>query len=355
VDTEPLPTEGRAREAIRGGRLGSAFIGATAAALFALIGVSILGRYDRAPALWLTVALFVLPYLYGLLIAWVFALWCVLPDRRSIPLLLMAALLWMAGLWGPAMAIGTETVAGTPVRVMSWNVRRLWGGPEDGDDPLACVVDAVQQAGPDVLVLLEVSRENMTALEGALGMRCVHGTYTAAASGDRRGGLATCARAGASLIGGRSLRFVDDEDWHYVASELAVADRVFNVLAVHLTPYRLGASEVERAVETAAGQANQSAALLERVERFRDPTVVAGDFNSTRDFSLHAALRSHLSDTWESGALGLGATKLAMDWLPLRIDYIYASSQFAVVDTEVLQVGCSDHRPVVSSLVLRAP
>ncbi|MCB9673760.1 MAG: endonuclease/exonuclease/phosphatase family protein [Alphaproteobacteria bacterium] len=324
----------------------------TVVALAMLLGAVVLGRFDRAPGVWLTAALFVLPYLFVVHVAWTFALWALLPDRRSLPVVLGATLLAMAALWGPALAARGQDAEGTPITVMSWNVRRLWGGPDDGGDALRCAVQAIEAASPDVLALMEVSRDNVRALEKALGMRCVHGTYNAGGA-DRHGGLAACARGGTHLVDGAALRFVDDEDWHYVAAEVEREGRVFNLLAVHLTPYRLGASQVAEARRTAAGQANQSAALLERVARFQDPTVVAGDFNSTRDFYLHSALRTHLTDVWERAGLGPGATKLAMDWLPLRIDYIYASDAFAVRDASVPQVGCSDHRPVVSALVLR--
>ena len=43
------------------------------------------------------------------------------------------------------------------------------------------------------------------------------------------------------------------------------------------------------------------------------------------------------------------------DWVPLRIDYVYASSDFQVVGSDVLDAGCSDHRAVVSRLNLEPP
>lgn len=43
----------------------------------------------------------------------------------------------------------------------------------------------------------------------------------------------------------------------------------------------------------------------------------------------------------------------AFDLLPLRVDSVYASDALAVVEARIPEVGCSDHRPVVSDLVLR--
>jgi endonuclease/exonuclease/phosphatase (EEP) superfamily protein YafD len=165
---------------------------------------------------------------------------------------------------------------------------------------------------------------------------------------------------------------VDSENWYYMLAEVEHKDRVFNVLAAHLSPYRyvakklrvsmaeLSKGEPDKLVDLSResegvvrGQANQSAALLERVDKFADPTVVAGDFNSTRDSALHAALRSKLKDTWELGGLGFGGTVHLFDYIPLSIDYIYASRDFQVRDTVVPVLGCSDHRPVVSNLTLK--
>ena len=178
-----------------------------------------------------------------------------------------------------------------------------------------------------------------------------------------------------SLEAGSGQRFVDDEDWFYVFSEVRRDDRLFNVLAVHLTPYDYAAQRLRTGVKELAtkgdpsslqdlersseqvvkGQSDQAAALLHRVRRLEHPTVVAGDFNSTRDAALHTQLRQHLVDTFERGGFGFGGTLDVGGWLPLRIDFVYASPRFAVLGSRVVPAGCSDHRPVVSELVLRPP
>ncbi len=347
---------------IRGGTVGTVVIAISVGIGVVLTGVGVAGRFDRAPSVALTAVLFVLPFLFVALMAWVFAVWCALPDRRSPPAVLAVLLVGMGGVWGPSVSAWTTDPGADDVvvRVMSWNLRRLWGGPDDGGDAQRCAIEAIRSENPDVLALQEVSAENVGMLERSLGLTCVHGTYLEG-GGPRRGGLAACVRdaSSASLLEGAVLRFVDDEDWSYVRSEVEVDGRRLNLLAVHLTPYHTPfgrntrpAEEAAAAERTARGQANQSAALLDRVTRFRDPTVVAGDFNSTRDFYLHAALRDHLTDVWEVGGVGVGATKMGLDWLPLRIDYIYASPGFGVAGTRVAAPGCSDHRAVVTDLVL---
>jgi endonuclease/exonuclease/phosphatase (EEP) superfamily protein YafD len=290
-----------------------------------------------------------------------FVVWTAAPDRREPPALLVAILVVGAVLWGPSWAArGVEPEAGEPIRVMSWNVRRLWGGADDGGDPLQCAVEAIRSAEPDVVALLEVSRDDVDALSQALDLTCVHGTYNGSERSDR-GGLASCVRGGRwRLKSGTPVRFSDPVPWFYVSTEVVRGPHVVNLLAVHLRPYdlrrlddRFGLRAVESVQETYRSQSDQSAALLHRVASFADPTVVAGDFNSTRDTALHVGLRSHLTDVWERGGFGFGSTVTALDYLPLRVDYIYSSDAFATVSAEVPAVACSDHRPVIGDIVLR--
>ena len=334
--------------------MGAASTAVTALGAMGLFGVVILGREVRAPPLWLTVGVTLLPYLWMAGVAWIFAVWSGFPDRRTLPVLLGAVVLVGVGLWGPTWAARSETVAGEPLTVMSWNLRRLWGGPDDGGDPLACAIAAIEAERPDVVTLLEVSREDVDRLGAALGLSCTHATYHQSGS-STKGGLASCVRGARwGLEAGSGLRFVDDEDWYYVLSEVRRADQVFNVLAVHLHPYALHMNDLaDISSDVVRVQSDQSAALLGRVASFKDPTLVAGDFNSTRDAALHASLRGHLTDVWERGGAGFGGTVRFLDWVPLRVDYIYASDAFAIEASRVPDVGCSDHRPVVSDLILR--
>jgi len=92
--------------------------------------------------------------------------------------------------------------------------------------------------------------------------------------------------------------------------------------------------------------------LLGRVERFKDPAVLAGDFNSTRDMSLHYLLRDRLVDTFDVEGSGIGATVRVGGWLPLRVDFIYSTPDIDVNTARVMAMDCSDHRPMVSELLV---
>lgn len=347
--TEPtLPVRPR-----RGGALGPILVVACLVLVAVLVGITGLGRTVRSAPIVLTALVTVLPYLFGGVLVLLFAAWSLAPDRRLLPGLLAIVLVLGAVIWGPAMASRGQTADGTAVRVVSWNVRRLWGGPDTSRPADQCVVDTLRALDADVLSLQEVSRRDVDTLTAVLDLTCSHTDYLGRDDPDD-GGLAVCVRAGDwSLERTETPQFVRGQPWNYVFTEVSDGTHVFNVLGVHLQPYRLGSRGLAGASEVPSRQGDQSAELLRRVRRFKDPTVVAGDFNSTRDGALHVSLRDELIDAFERGGSGLGATFHFMDWLPVRIDYVYVTPSFAVVESRIVPEDCSDHRAVVSELVLR--
>lgn len=365
-DDNAPPVLPRAPSPRRGGRVGAVVTALLAVAVVALWGATWAGREVRAPPFALTAVVTFLPYLYAGLAALAFAAWSAMPDRRDLPFVLAAPVLSGLLLWGPAWTGRGETAEGTALTVMTWNVQRLWGDTATGD-PRTCVAGGIRAAEPDVIALLEVTADDVAALSAGLGLSCVHTPYEGGAD-PRIGGLATCVRGDRwRLVGGEPQQFVDDEAWFYTFAEVAPADapeRRVNVLAVHLHPYAFSTAGFRRLTELARGedealrrvvrvQGAQSVALLEHVDRFRDPTVVAGDFNSTPDNALHAALRDSLVDAWERGGRGFGGTVRFLGVLPLRIDYVYVTPSLAVEQSRVPPLDCGDHRPIVSRLVLK--
>lgn len=337
-----------------GGTLGLALVLLSVVLVLGLLGVTWAGRISRSPPTWLIAAVTVLPYLYGLALVGCFALWSAVPDRRLPPALMAVTLLVGLGLWGPAWPSKGQAGAGagTPLRVMTWNVRRLWGGPSDGGDPAQCVIDAIAETQPDVLSLQEVSAEDIDLLADALGLVCTQIDYLG--TGRRSaGGVAGCVSQGRwSFKSGSHARFVPDRNWRYVFVELENGPAVVNLVSVHLEPYRLAAGGWQHAADVRSSQGDQSSEVLRRVTRFRDPTLLSGDFNSTRDASLHVALRGLLRDGFEHGGRGLGPTFFLFDWLPIRIDFTYVTREFEINHAEVRTEGCSDHRALVVDLTL---
>lgn len=344
-----------------GGLLG--WIGARALEIWlSLLWATLLAaREIDAPSAPLVALTVVLPHLgLGLILA-AFIVWTGAPDRRTPPLVLAASALTVLVLWAPGWASNAEVEEGPPLRVVSWNVQRLWG---KHPDPKGCIAAALAPLDAHAVVFLEISEGEAQDLAKRLGMSCTHAPY-GAADNRRSSGLATCVRPPWRIRSSAPQRYVDGDNWQYLRTELANGETVVNLLAVHLTPYRATEAMLEGGWEgawraltsgepVAESQGRQSQALVEHLQTLSDPTIVAGDFNSTRDAAIHARLRDHLRDAWEVAGTGFGATVAVGDQLPLRIDHVYVSDRLAVADAQVPQTDCSDHKPVSISLTVRS-
>jgi endonuclease/exonuclease/phosphatase (EEP) superfamily protein YafD len=148
---------------------------------------------------------------------------------------------------------------------------------------------------------------------------------------------------------------VEKVAWNYLFAEMVEENPregrealVLNVLAVHLHPYHVqhtpkGAFDRSRVTRAQHQEAN---ALIRRVAGLKDPTILAGDFNSTRDLPLHLGLRAHLADVHEKASWGPGWTVRAFGSVPLKVDYVYVEPSIVVESATIPSFDCSDHRPV---------
>lgn len=352
--TAPPPEPDAAGRPVRAGHGVVAAVGACVASS---AWVLLVGRSVEAPPSLLVLVLVVSP-LWTLLVALVATgLVARTPlDVRLWGLLAVQLALW-CGVWGRAWWAAPAPMASDSVRVMAWNVQRLGFEDADAGPRLACVVDAVGEADPDLVSFMEVSSRDVARLSAALDLTCEHIDYRGT-GGDSRGGLAACARGPGWRLGRSGpRRFVDSSDWYFVFSELVRADghQVVNLISVHLQPNSLdltGPGSLGAVAETHHAEAE---ALLGRMGGLQDPTVVAGDFNSTRETPLHGALREHLVDVYEQAAWGPGVTVTAAGVLPLRVDFIYATADLPATGAWIPAVDCSDHRPVVADIALPEP
>jgi len=330
-----------------------------------LVGVGVLGsfllltvgRHISAPPSVLVLLLVASPF-WTLLVALVAAL-AVLrrPNSGGAWLFLgLQVALWLT-IWGRAWWGSPPPVDGDTVRVLSWNVQRL--GFEDADDgpKLACVASAVEALLPDVVALMEVSRRDVERLSTRLGLDCEHIDY-AGSGRDDRGGVAACARTQTWKLGRSGpRRFVEDSSWYFIFAEMVRADdhQVVNLVSLHLQPNSLSLSGPRSPGAIAQTHSAEATALLERMATLQDPTVVAGDFNSTRETPLHGALRVHLVDAFEQAGWGPGRTVEAVGLVPLRVDYVYTTPDLQPARAAIPALDCSDHRPVVADIVLPEP
>jgi endonuclease/exonuclease/phosphatase family metal-dependent hydrolase len=353
--------------------------------LLALWGVTFAGRVDTTPAAPLVIAVLLLPWLHAA--ATILALLALLRLRRSrwLGVVVVLHLVLELGVRGqdcapllPLPSASTEP----ELRIMAWNVGRL--GAFARDDEARCspeaarqgVLDTIREAGPEVLVLLEISGRRLATLADELALDCEQIDYYGR-GGKGTGGLAVCVASEGPwrITRGRDLPL--PPGWRYVFTEISDGERTFNVMALHVLPYGVTMREVERALraaaegepgplmavlsqmeEAVATQVEQVASVRRLVGGFEDPTIVAGDFNSTPDSAVHVTLRRQLSDAWQRAGRGLGITRLVGGWLPLRIDYVYTTDELEPVGARTVdchcdqELSCSDHRALEVGLLL---
>lgn len=216
----------------------------------------------------------------------------------------------------------------------------------------------VAEEQPHVLALQEVRRrhgdDDLIALLEADGFACEQRPYYEGTSW----GAALCARPPVVLGPVQRRTYHEHGRWSYLFAEARSDGRTFNLIAPHLLSYRIAPIarpgdlvELLRRVRRARlWHRQETDELLRLIRGFRDPTVMAGDFNSTPEHAIHTRIRRHLRDAFREAGWGFGTTYQFI--LPIRIDYIYTSSEIEVLEAHVGPSGLSDHRPVVARLRL---
>jgi len=95
----------------------------------------------------------------------------------------------------------------------------------------------------------------------------------------------------------------------------------------------------------------QVAFLTNELEHSPYKVLLAGDFNDTPSSFIHAQVSNFLDDSFTKKGRGLGITYAGK--LPLlRIDYIFGSREFEVLEFEKHDILRSDHYPVTASFLI---
>ena len=80
--------------------------------------------------------------------------------------------------------------------------------------------------------------------------------------------------------------------------------------------------------------------------------IIAGDFNAPAGDRVYAMLKGEFTDTYSEAGSGWGNTYHRAFPL-LRLDHIFVSRVFHPVRSRVVRVEGSDHRMVISDLVMK--
>lgn len=90
---------------------------------------------------------------------------------------------------------------------------------------------------------------------------------------------------------------------------------------------------------------SESKAIHRHAQSAQLPVVLCGDFNDVPVSRSYQFFANHYKDAFKEAGMGLGNTYIRR-WVRFRIDYIFVSPEFEVLEFNVLRETYSDHYPV---------
>jgi endonuclease/exonuclease/phosphatase (EEP) superfamily protein YafD len=96
---------------------------------------------------------------------------------------------------------------------------------------------------------------------------------------------------------------------------------------------------------------NQMRGIVKSIQ-FNGPVIVGGDFNVPQGDGVFSLLRPGLRDTFRAEGRGLGNT-IPQEFPLVRIDQIWVSGDFEILQSFCRRSKISDHRPVITDVRVR--
>jgi endonuclease/exonuclease/phosphatase family metal-dependent hydrolase len=237
------------------------------------------------------------------------------------------------------------------VRVLQFNIHA--GLSRYGGLGIAQIAAEIRAARPDLVSLNEVDSgttrsdriDEPAYLARATGLHAVYGPNLLRYDGGRFGN-AVLSRF--PIVDHRNIRLPrqgHSEPRGLLRTTVRIGRRDVSFYSVHLSQGHL---------RGAAQRARQADAVAQIIRSNGRPTIVSGDLNSRPGDLPERILRQYLIDAQQQAGTGSGDTVPEGDPLH-RIDYVLYDNDFAAVpgETQVLPSASSDHRMLLTELVLR--
>ena len=129
------------------------------------------------------------------------------------------------------------------------------------------------------------------------------------------------------------------EDRCLLKAELDASGKTVTVLSCHM-----GLNDDERV--------NAVITICSELEKINTPVILMGDFNMTPDNTVLDPIKTRLHDT----CIGFGCESchsFPTDKPNRKIDYIFVSDDFEVINAEIHGTSCSDHLPLTADINLK--
>lgn len=152
----------------------------------------------------------------------------------------------------------------------------------------------------------------------------------------------------------------DDTFNNTLFADVVVAKDTIRVYNLHLQSFGIKPSVGElqeedktrvrkRLTSAFLRQENQAQKIVAHKAQCQYPAILIGDFNNTPYSFVYQLLGDTMKDAFLEKGNGLGTT-FTFDFFPMRIDYIFASEHFEVLNFERIDTTFSDHYPIKATL-----
>ncbi len=151
-----------------------------------------------------------------------------------------------------------------------------------------------------------------------------------------------------------------------IVADIKLKDRIARVINVHLRPVAFEYKDynsldslkfnnrrlrqiIYKLTSGYRGRQQEVEMLNNLIDTSSIPVILCGDFNDTPLSFTYTRIEKQLTDAFSVAGMGLGNTY--REYFPiLRIDYIFVSDDFRVLDFRRIKVRYSDHYPVYAEL-----
>jgi vancomycin resistance protein VanJ len=163
------------------------------------------------------------------------------------------------------------------------------------------------------------------------------------------------------IVAQRTYNFPAPSSRAILETVLDVDGKQVHVYNVHLGSLQTGREAwgkkegLAQSIHGSAAQRREQVDLLLNVTQStleaKRPALIVGDFNTPPRGRIYHALASRYTDAWSAAGWGTG-NSFHRDLPVLRIDHVWMSSHWQARRAWVPESEASDHRPVVTDLVL---
>ncbi|MAZ73025.1 MAG: endonuclease [Flavobacteriaceae bacterium] len=248
---------------------------------------------------------------------------------------------------------GATTTSQNTLSVLSYNVRlfNLYEDQGNVAEASAILSEILKTEKPDILCLQEYYQKNTVDFSEY--------PYTYTHFGENNHKLGHAIYSKYKIINSGAFDFKDTFN-NALFVDVVVQNDTVRVYNMHLQSFGIKPSveelqeedqtRVRRRLSSAfIKQERQAEKIISHKETMHYPTLYMGDFNNTPYSFVYQLLNEGMTDAFLERGNGLGTT-FTFDFFPMRIDYIFASSDFEVLTFERIDNTSSDHYPIKATL-----